>query len=579
MIIDACHQPDDQALTADLCIVGAGAAGIAMALQFIDTEIDVLVLESGGMDAEPETQALYEGSVADERLHSPPDRYRQRRFGGTTTIWGGRCMPFDSIDFEPREYVPHSGWPIAYDTLAPFYARANRLCEAGEFSYEASLALRGTGQPMISGFESKHFTTDTLERFSCPTDFGLRYEHRLRRADNVTVLLHANVTAIELRAAGDRVQMLKVSTLGGKTFPVHAKHFVLATGGLEVARLMLASRNVHKYGIGNDNDLVGRYYMCHLAGTIGTIKLDRPSGAINHSYEVSAEGIYCRRRLALRPDVQREHRLGNFIARLHHPRITDPAHRNAILSSLYLARAFIPYEYAKRLHGGEPVGWRSQLEHVRNVVTGPLDAAAFAWHMLRDRKLADRKFPSIIIKSKANLYSLDFHAEQQPNHSSRVGLGGDVDALGVPRLKIDWRYTNGDVDTVRRSLTLLREDLGQSAAGVFDFDPAAVEFEMTRYGAYGGHHIGTTRMGSDPKSSVVDASCRVHGVGNLFVNGAATFPTSSQANPTLTVVALALRLADHVKELLRPVAPTINTSHRNWGARAGRTSDDRSLAT
>jgi hypothetical protein len=310
---------------------------------------------------------------------------------------------------------------------------------------------------------------------------------------------------------------------------------------------LLASRHASPHGIGNQHDVVGRYYMCHLAGTIGAIKFHGPLNSVWHGYDVSDEGVYCRRRFALRPEVQRNQKLGNFVARLHHPRITDPAHRNSILSLLFLAKFVIPYEYGKRLHGEESASLTTWFRHISNVITGPGDAFAFAWHMLRDRKLADRKFPSIIIKSKANLYSLDFHAEQQPNAQSRITLGSEVDSLGMPRIHIDWRYNNGDLDTVNRSIALLAQDINQSKLGRFEYDPASVEFEMTRYGAYGGHHIGTARMGVDPCTSVVDANCKVHGVSNLYIASAATFPTSSQANPTLTVVAMALRLAEHLK--------------------------------
>jgi choline dehydrogenase-like flavoprotein len=558
LISDAQDAAEGQLLTADICIVGAGAAGIAMALQFVNTPFDILVLESGGLGPEPQTQALYEGSVADARLHSPPDRYRERRFGGTTTIWGGRCMPFDPIDFETRPYVPDSGWPISYESVAAFYPGANRLCEAGEFNYDADESLPGIDRPMIEGFEGKYFTSNTLERFSCPTDFGSRYGKKLRDASNIRVMLHANVTAIRLDSIGRRVEALTVQTLTGKQFLARASHYVLATGGLEVARLMLASRDVQPNGVGNDHDFVGRYYMCHLAGTIGAIKISGPTHAVNHSYQLSDEGIYCRRRLALKPEIQREHQVSNFIGRLHHPRITDPTHRNAILSALYLGKNFISYEYGKRLHGEERLGWSAWLKHVRNVAAGPTDIAAFGWHLFRDRKLADRKFPSIIIKSRANLYSLDFHAEQQPNCASRVSLGRDIDALGMLRLNIDWRYTAGDVKAVQRALALLQVDFRQSGVATFDYDPNMVEFEMTRYGAYGGHHIGTARMGSDPNSSVVDTDCRVHGIVNLFVNSAAAFPTSSQANPTLTLVALSLRMAEHLKsQLTRPSAAII----------------------
>jgi choline dehydrogenase-like flavoprotein len=551
MILDANNLPEDHVLHAAVCIVGAGAAGISMALQFIGSGIEVLLLESGALGEEPDTQALYAGAVANQQLHSPPDRYRQRRFGGTTTIWGGRCMPFDPIDFEPRDYVPHSGWPFTREVLLPYYPAANRLCEAGDFSYTAAESFRAGGRPMIEGFDSEIFSSDTLERFSCPTDFGARYGERLRAAPNIRVILHANVSAIRLRAAGDRVASLEVRTLGGKRLAAHAGQYVLAAGGLEIARLLLASRDIQGAGIGNQHDLVGRYYMCHLAGTIGALRILKPASSVHHGYEISDEGIYCRRRLALRPQAQRARRLGNFVARLHHPRITDPAHRSSVLSLLYLAKPFIPYEYSKRLHGDGHAALGSWLSHLGNVVTGPFEALAFAWHMLRDRKLAERKFPSIIVTSKANLYSIDFHAEQQPEASSRVQLDSALDALGMPRLRIDWRYTAGDLDTVQRAIALLAAELARTGVGILEYDAATVEAEMTRYGAYGGHHIGTARMGSDARSSVVDSDCRVHGVDNLFVAGSATFPTSSQANPTLTVVALALRLAAQLSRVVR----------------------------
>lgn len=552
MIVDANDLADDRTVRADVCIVGAGAAGISMALQFIGSGIEVLLLESGGVADESATQALYAGTVADERLHTPPDRFRQRRFGGTTTIWGGRCMPFDAIDFELRDYMPHSGWPLALEALLPYYPLANRLCEAGEFSYTAEAALRGGGRPMIEGFESAYFSSDTLERFSCPTDFGARYGHRLRAAQNITVIMHANVTAVRLQADGTRVASLDVRSLGGKRLHAQAAHFVLAAGGLEVPRLLLASRDIHANGIGNRHDVVGRYYMCHLSGAIGAIKIQKPPGSVHHGYEISDEGIYCRRRLALRPEVQRSQRLGNFVARLHHPRITEPAHRSSVLSLLYLAKPFVPYEYRKRLHGDGHAGLGTWLRHVGNVVTGPFEAIAFALHLLRDRRLAERKFPTIIVKSKANLYSIDFYAEQQPDPASRVMLdGGAHDALGMPRLRVDWRYTAGDVDTVRRAVGLLATEFARTGVGQLEYKPQEVEAEITRDGALGGHHIGTTRMGSEPRDSVVDVNCRVHGIGNLFIASSATFPTSSQANPTLTVIALSLRLAEHLRGLVR----------------------------
>lgn len=554
-IRDLAEATEDDSLDTDLCIVGAGAAGIALALQFIGTGVDVVLLEAGGLAEEAATQALYQGSVADEKLHSPPDRYRQRRFGGSTTIWGGRCMPFDEIDFERRDYVAHSGWPFSRDALWPYYRDANRLCEAGDFAYTVAEAFERPLRPVIEGFTSDSFSIDTLERFSCPTDFGARYAHRLRAAATVRVILHANATNLTLEEGGQALRSVTARSLRGSGITVRAKTFVLAAGGLEVARLLLANRAVHPAGIGNAHDIVGRYYMCHVAGTLGAIQIAKPLAAVWHGYDVADDGTYCRRRFALRAAAQRTHRLANFVARLHHPRITDPRHRNAVLSLLFFSKYLIPYEYRTRLHGGEPTTPAILAQHLRNVLGDPLSAAAFAAHMLRDRTLAARKFPSLIVQSRENLYSLDFHAEQRPNPASRVSLDTDVDALGMPKLRIDWRYEAGDIDTVTRAVALLAEDIQGHGIGKFDYDPAAIEAEMTRYGAYGGHHIGTARMGTDPRSSVVNPHGRIHDVANLYIASSAIFPTSSQANPTLTIVAMALRLADHVKTaLLRPAS-------------------------
>ncbi|KAF1045996.1 GMC oxidoreductase [Xylophilus sp.] len=549
MIVDAATLPAGTLLEADLCIAGAGAAGIALALALADSGLDVILLEAGGEHESAAAQDFYAGTVADERLHSPTHRYRQRRFGGSTTIWGGRCMPLDPIDFARRDWIPDSGWPIGPRDLAAWYPPANRLCEAGDFAYTIDEAF-GEGaplrRPLVEGFASDAFRTDTLERFSVPTDFARRWRRPLARAERLRVVLGASAAGLGLGGSGRRLETLDVRGPGGRAFAVRARRYVLAAGGLETPRLLLASPGASGRGVGNAHDVVGRYYMCHLAGTIGTIEI-APGHRAWHGYDVADDGVYCRRRFALTAEAQRRLGTVNFIARLHHPRITDPRHRTGILSLLYLAKSVIPYEYGKRLHGDERAGPAGWLAHVRNVVADAPGTARFLAHWVRHRTLAERKFPSVIVHPRSPRYSLDFHAEQVPLRDSRVTLGSGRDAHGMPRLHVDWRYARQDVETVQRALGRLAADLAASGAGRFDYDPQTVEHEMTRYGAYGGHHIGTARMGTDPRTSVVDADCRLHEVDNLYLAGAAVFPTSSQANPTLTIVALALRLADHLR--------------------------------
>lgn len=558
MIVDADTIPSGCLLTADVCIVGAGAAGISLALSLSGQGLTVVLLESGQAKPHAPTQALYAGEVSDERMHSPPDKYRQRRMGGSTTIWGGRCMPLDPIDFETRSQVPNSGWPISFEDLLPYYPQANTLAEAGRFSYDADEALGASAAPMIRGFDSPLVRTNGLERFSCPTDFGRRYARRLKVASDVKVLQGANCTAVRLRPDGRAVHEIDVATLAGKRFRIAPRAAVLAAGGLETARLLLASRDVSPAGIGNEHDAVGRYYMCHVAGNVGTLVLNGRTDEVRHGYEVTPEGVYCRRRLAISAGEQHRRGLANAVARLHFPRITDPHHRNGVLSGLFLARGFISYEYGKRLNDGTRMSAGLYARHLLNVMTDPIDTTAFLTHWITRRTLAQRKFPSVILRNRTNRFSLEMHGEQAPRPDSRVTLTEKPDALGMPQLRVDWRYSSSDIESVALTLDLIGEELERSGAGRLEYRRETLEQDLMRFGAYGGHHIGTARMGSDVRTSVVDADCRVHSVRNLFVAGSAVFPTSSQANPTLTLIALSLRLGKHLSQRLAPGAARLH---------------------
>jgi choline dehydrogenase-like flavoprotein len=534
----------------DVCIIGAGAAGISLALELDQSGLRVLLVESGSQAFDAETQSLYRGRVVSPILHSPTDRYRRRTFGGTTTIWGGRCVPYDPVDFERRP-LPLSGWPIDYTELARHYPAANRLCEAGDFNYCATTAVAGGMRPIICNFEPASFTTDSIERFSCPTNFAARYGSKLMASENVCILLNANCTEIVTSRDGRITKKLVLRTLSGKQFEVSARYFILAVGGLEAPRLLLASRRFNSRGIGNEHDLVGRYYMCHIAGTIGELRLNVPSETVWHGYERAWDGVYCRRRLTLKSEVQRQLGIGNIAMRLHHPRLGDPSHRSGILSAIYLARPFIGYEYAKRLCATELGGYGNYVRHFLNVAREPFKLASFMLDWTTKRTLAARKFPSLIVSSNDNVYSLDVHSEHLPNYESRVFLDNARDRLDMPQLVIDWRYSPCDIQTVSKALQLFQKEVKEWGRGTFYYDPDEVETCMLREGAFGGHHIGTARMAASPDEGVVDRDCRVFGIENLYIASSAVFPTSSQANPTLTIVALALRLALHLKAHIR----------------------------
>ncbi len=239
-----------------------------------------------------------------------------------------------------------------------------------------------------------------------------------------------------------------------------------------------------------------------------------------------------------------------MVFRLHFPKVTDPSHKSGILSGLFLAKSFVSYEYGKRLKDSEETTLKLYIQHVMNVLTDPLNTIKFLIHWLTKRTFAERKFPSVILPNKTNQFSLEVHAEQLPNKNSRIHLTNEKDALGMPKIHIDWQYLAEDVEAVKKNLTLFSEEIAKNNIGDFEFDADNLETELMRFGAYGGHHVGTTRMGNDPETSIVNKDCRVHGVSNLYIASSSIFPTSSQANPTLTITAMALRLATHIKTIL-----------------------------
>lgn len=556
MMIDANDLPNGDPTHADVCILGAGAAGIALAAELANTRTRVVVIESGGSTFEQRVQELSAGEVDADPYHIPLHLGIRRMVGGTTTVWGGRCVPLEDIDFERRDYVPESGWPISREELLPYYRRASEFCGAGAFEYAIEKALGPQAGDMVPGFSSEIVRTDNLERFSLPTDFGRHYRSVLERAPNLTVITHATCTAIHLHRNGRAVESLTVKTLAGKAFPVVARRIVLAVGALEATRLLLASQDVMKEGIGNHSGRLGRFYMCHIEGTLGELRFAPTVRNVIYGYERTVDGVYCRRRLAIRAASQRQHRIGNLMARFHRRVVVDPSHGDGILSAAYLIKRLAFSDYRSALTAAERLREKNVSQrqphalrrHLRNVAVDLPRVAAFSAWWLRKRVLARRKIPPIVLESRANAYPLHINAEQSPDPENRVVLTGRRDRLGLPQLSVRWRMNALDRHTIETSLSLMQQEFQKSGCADLWLGEEPLEEQMRFCTPIAGHQMGTARMASAPAGGVVDENCRVHGVDNLFVSGSAVFPSTGHANPTLTVVALAMRLADDLKE-------------------------------
>lgn len=552
MIIDANKYEAGKIINTDVCIVGAGAAGITLAAECANTGIDVVLVESGGFSVEKKLQALFDGEVAKGSRHPVAVLFRRRVVGGTTSVWGGRCVPYDDIDFECRDYMPYSGWPLSRADILPYYVRANPLCDAGIFDYCASSSIAANARDMIPGFSSNSVNTDGIERFSCPTNFGRLYRPLLKRARNICLVYHATCTAIKLQENGACVEKLVFRNRRGQSIEIFSKKYVLAMGGLETTRLLLSSNDVMQEGVGNDHDKLGRFYMCHLASTAAELRIAPKINNVIYGYEMSRDGVYCRRRLALSADAQRRHGVGNMIARFIYPNAANPDHGNGILSTLFLAKNLLHPEYRGAFSFNDFLRNKSEHSktdyraHIRNILSDLPQTLAFSQMVVRKRFLARRKLPSVMFQSRTNAYVLDINAEQSPDPNNRITLVNNKDYFGVPKLRIDWRANSTDKHTIRTGLEIMRDEFRRCGCG----DLAINEERLENCSPLGGHHIGTTRMAASTRDGVVDENCRVHGVSNLYIASSSVFPTSSHANPTLTIVALAIRLADHLKKKL-----------------------------
>jgi choline dehydrogenase-like flavoprotein len=288
MFHDARKLTDGQVVTADLCIVGGGPAGITIAKELADSSLDVCLLESGGPEEDEEIQTLAQGESTG-RDYYPLDETRFRVLGGASGRWAGWCRPLEPIDLEPRPWVPNSGWPIAWSDLEPFLRRATRLCQLEHEDFDPS--HWDTDIPRLYGPE---FVGDgvvpSVRQGSPPTKFGVAYRDELKRAGNLAIYLYATAVELESDPTAQQVTGVRVACLNGPRFRVEARAYVLAAGAMETARLLLASRAVRPAGLGNDRDLVGRYFMEHPHVVIGRVRLapreasDRPLlPAIDHA--------------------------------------------------------------------------------------------------------------------------------------------------------------------------------------------------------------------------------------------------------------------------------------------------------
>ena len=533
---------------APVLVVGAGPAGIVQALELRRHGVEVTVLAGGADGFSAAFQDLADAESVDQQRHAPMRIAVRRALGGTSLLWGGRCVPFDEIDFADRPHVPLGGWPLRADEIRPWYAVGMRYLNAGAAEFSAPLA----GLPPLADCR-----LDALERWSERRNLRHLHAATLERDPRLRIVLGAVATGLEIDPVTGAVDGVAVALPGGRRTTLRARAVVLACGGLETARLMLAARMTQPRLFGGAEGMLGRGYMGHLEGRIADIVLAPALRADWFDFFVDRGGRYARRRITIAAEAQQRERLLNMAAWPDNPLLSDPAHRSGILSLAYLSLAtpglghlLEPAAIRRKYLDG---GARQVAAHLGNVAAGLPEAARETFRFLYRRYARTPRLPGFFIQNRAARYALFYHAEQAPNPASTVSLGTSRDALGMPRLRIDLRYSALDAASVVAGHRLIDAELRRAGLGRLDYHHAEAQraARVWEQMTDGYHQIGTIRMAADARRGVVDADCRVHGTANLFVAGSAVFPTSGQANPTLLITALSARLAAHVAGLVR----------------------------
>ena len=519
----------------DVCVVGSGPVGIAIALDLVRLGRRVLLLESGGDRAEAHAQSLSGAMLVDPARHDRMDIAVARRLGGTSNLWGGRCLPFDPIDFERRPINGNAVWPIDLPDLNPFYERAIGYARAGADVFATDELAH----------DARIFSTASLERWSSQRKAHVAHRDALARSATLDVRLHATVTAL----VWDDDRVTGVVAIGRDCAQVRVpvRQLVVATGGLESTRLLLAEQRASPRRFGG-GDVLGRFYMGHVIGEIADIVFASETVDRAFDFTLDRHGSYVRRRIAPSPALLRRDDMLNCAFWPVVPQIANPAHRDGFLSAIAvglsaqgLGRAILP-EAIRLRH--IPTGM-ARGPHVANVVRDLPGTTRDLARLLWRRYAAQVPAPAFYKRNIARRYGLAYHSEQAPQAESRVWLTRESDATGLPRLAIYLRFSDDDAASIVRLHDHLARWLPAAGLGRIEFrePPEERAASVLAQASHGTHQIGTARMSATSRTGVVDADLRVWGTRNLYVASSAVLPTSGQANPTLTVMALGLRLA------------------------------------
>jgi hypothetical protein len=535
----------------DCCIIGAGPAGIILALecQRLRPEERVLLIEFG-VEGNPSTNRLDDTiRIANLQNHYVPSECTNKGVGGTSASWGGRCVMYDEIDFMQRDILDgQCTWDLEFFRESCKHTdRAARYFECGNGSFNLNEIPSFADSRIAEGFQPGEVTDSSIERWSMPTRFADRYGAALNASKAIHLL--TGWEAFSLAEPDDDGAIPEAGLRdfsGARKARVRARKFVLAAGTQETTRLLLKNQSVFRLR-GGTPPALGKYYQGHVSGKIASVVFYGDPRKTDYGFLRQADGVYLRRRFQLSTQALLKRNLLNTALWLDNPLYVDPAHRNGAMSFMYLAmitpglgRRLAPPAIAHSITKDKVSGIP---QHLGNLVRDLPQSLTTPASIFFRRYCVRRKLPGVFLYSPRNTYALHFHAEQVPVAQNCMELAADGETLVVR-----YHLTERDVVSVIRTHEVLDQWLRRCRCGELRYwfhngELAAAIRAMSKDGV---HQVGTTRIARKAEDGVVDPDLRVWGTANLYVCSSSVFPTSGQANPTFLVGTLAIKLAQHL---------------------------------
>jgi choline dehydrogenase-like flavoprotein len=501
---------------ADVCVVGAGAAGILLATELAAAGRRVTLLEGGGRRQEDISQEIYRSELVGLPHHGVHDG-RFRTYGGTTTQWGGEILELDSFDFEPRAHVAGSGWPFPKSTLIPYYERALifaglRRVERDDEAVRASLALKAV--------DPGHEFRMLYSRFCPETNFAVLHARELTSSRRLSIYTHANVVELVLKDQGDAIEGVRVRGFSGREALVTAHQFVFCLGGIETTRLLLQPRT-QGTAPWQANGMLGRYFQDHISLNGIPIRVMGPQPVHDYFGYRTAKGFRYHSKIQLTQSEQLARKTLNVVGTINPFRHFD-ADRERARNTLRAA-----------IRGGKRPAVPEGLNTARHL---PGIAAQFLQRRVRGEEPAWKRT------------MLSLHSEQLPLSASAISLSDERDGLGLRRTRLNWQISDEEVETLRTYVRVATGAFQRKGFAIVDpprgfYEDADLVRSMC---CDSFHHIGGTRMSVSPADGVVNPNLQLHGVANAFVCSLSVFPCSGFSNPTHTLLALAMRLSDQL---------------------------------